>query len=102
LHDLLAVRWDFQLPRALRQLEHFDFLPIDDLGYLPQRAERYARRAMEITSDLVCSQWDQVFQNLMATAAAIDRVLHHSHHPGVRCALLLDWRSQRPSTGPGQ
>jgi DNA replication protein DnaC len=41
-------------------------------------AERYERRAMGITSNLVFSQWDQVFQNPMATAAAIDRVVHHS------------------------
>ena len=31
-----------------------------------------------ITSNLVFSQWDQIFQNPMATAAAIDRVVHHS------------------------
>ena len=41
-------------------------------------AERYERRAIGITSNLVFSQWDQIFQNPMATAAAIDRVVHHS------------------------
>jgi hypothetical protein len=62
---------------------------LDDLGYLPQgaaesevlftlMAERYERRAIGITSNLVFSQWDQIFQNHMATAVAIDRVVHHS------------------------
>ena len=41
-------------------------------------AERYERRAIGITSNLVFSQWDQIFQNPMATAAAINRVVHHS------------------------
>jgi hypothetical protein len=31
-----------------------------------------------ITSNLVFSQWEQIFRNPMATAAAIDRIVHHS------------------------
>ena len=31
-----------------------------------------------ITSNVVFSQWDQIFQSPMATAAAIDRIVHHS------------------------
>ena len=41
-------------------------------------AERYERRSMMITSNLVFSQWDQIFHDPMTTAAAIDRVVHHS------------------------
>lgn len=33
---------------------------------------------MLITSNLVFSEWDQIFQNPMTTAAAIDRLVHHS------------------------
>ena len=62
---------------------------LDDLGYLPQGAEesevlftliaeRYERRSLGITSNLVFSQWEHIFANPMATAAAIDRVVHHS------------------------
>ena len=87
--DLLAAKRDLQLPRALRKLDRFDFLLMDDLGYLPQgseesqvlftlMAERYERRSLGITSNLVFSQWDNIFQNPMATAAAIDRVVHHA------------------------
>jgi DNA replication protein DnaC len=31
-----------------------------------------------LTSNLVFSQWEQIFKNPMTTAAAIDRVVHHS------------------------
>ena len=62
---------------------------IDDLGYLPQGAEesevlftliaeRYERRSLGITSNLVFSEWEKIFANPMATAAAIDRIVHHS------------------------
>ena len=41
-------------------------------------AERYERRSLGITSNLVFSQWEHIFANPMATVAAIDRVVHHS------------------------
>ena len=66
-------------------------LLLDDLGYLPQGAEeseviftliaeRYERRSLGITSNLVFSEWEHIFDNPMAAAAAaaIDRVVHHS------------------------
>jgi len=41
-------------------------------------AERYERRSILITSNLVFSGWDRIFKNPMTTAAAIDRLVHHS------------------------
>ena len=35
---LQGALWGLQLPRALRKLDNFDFLVLDDLGYLPQGA----------------------------------------------------------------
>ena len=89
VQDLLAAKRDLALPRQLRKLDNFDFLLLDDLGYLPQGAdesevlftliaERYERRSLGITSNLVFSEWERIFANPMATAAAIDRVVHHS------------------------
>ena len=89
VQELLAAKRDLDLPRQLRKLDNFDFLLLDDLGYLPQGAEesevlftliaeRYERRSLGITSNLVFSQWERIFANPMATAAAIDRVVHHS------------------------
>ncbi len=41
-------------------------------------AERYERGSVAITSNLVFSKWDQIFKDPMTTAAANDRVVHHS------------------------
>lgn len=41
-------------------------------------SERYERRSVMITSNLVFSQWDQIFKNPMTTMAAIDRLVHHA------------------------
>jgi len=89
VQDLLAARRDLTLSRALRSLDAYDLLILDDIGYVQQTvdeaevlftlmAERYERRSLLITSNLVFSQWDRIFKNPMATAAAIDRLVHHS------------------------
>ena len=41
-------------------------------------AERYERRSILISSNLVFSQWDQIFKDPMTTMAAIDRLVHHA------------------------
>jgi len=89
VQELLVAKRDLDLPRALRKLDFFELVILDDLGYVAQSsdeaevlftlmAERYERRSMLITSNLVFSQWDRIFQNPMATAAAIDRLVHHA------------------------
>lgn len=89
VQDMLAAKRDLALPKALRKLDAYELLILDDIGYIKQRpdevevlftlmAERYERRSMMITSNLVFSEWDQIFQNPMTTAAAIDRLVHHS------------------------
>ena len=83
VQDMLAAKRDLDLPRMLRKLDNYDLLVIDDLGYLPQGAEesevlftliaeRYERRSLGITSNLVFSEWEKVFSNPMATAAATE------------------------------
>lgn len=42
------------------------------------RSSSYPRRSILITSNLVFSEWDRIFKNPMTTAAAIDRLVHHS------------------------
>lgn len=89
VQNLLVAKRDLELPRALRKLDHFELLILDDIGYVQQgaeevevlftlMAERYERRSMLITSNLVFSEWDRIFKNPMTTAAAIDRLVHHS------------------------
>ena len=89
VQELLAAKRDLTLPRALRRLDRFELLILDDIGYVQQSpeemevlftllAERYERRSLLITSNLVFSHWDRIFKNAMTTAAAIDRLVHHS------------------------
>lgn len=89
VQQLLAAKRDLELPRMLRKLDNFELLILDDIGYVQQgsdevevlftlMAERYERRSMLITSNLIFSQWDRIFKNPMTTAAAIDRLVHHS------------------------
>ncbi len=85
---LLAAKQSLGLEREMRRLDAFDALIIDDIGYVQQTreetevlftllAERYERRTVIITSNLVFSQWDRIFKDPMTTAAAIDRIIHH-------------------------
>jgi DNA replication protein DnaC len=41
-------------------------------------AERYEKKSVLITSNLVFSQWDQIFKDPMMTMAAVDRLVHHA------------------------
>jgi DNA replication protein DnaC len=86
---LLAAKKDLDLEATLRRLDRFDAVILDDLGYVQQSreemevlftflAERYERRSVLITSNLVFSEWDKIFQDPMTTACAIDRLVHHA------------------------
>ncbi|MCB0880536.1 MAG: ATP-binding protein [Deltaproteobacteria bacterium] len=86
---LLAAKRGLTLERELKKLDGYDVVILDDLGYIQQDreemevlftflAERYERRSVVLTSNLVFSQWDKIFKDPMTTAAAIDRVVHHS------------------------
>ena len=41
-------------------------------------AERYERRSVAISTNLVFSDWTRIVKDPMTTLAAIDRVVHHS------------------------
>ena len=97
---LLKAKQDYELERALRRLDRFAAVVLDDIGYVQQSrqemevlftflAERYERRSVVITSNLVFSQWDQIFKDPLTTAAAIDRVVHHS--------VIIEFGSDIPS-----
>lgn len=75
--------------KKLHRLNAFDALILADIGYIQQDrdemevlftllAERYERRSVVVTSNLVFSQWDRIFKDPMTTPAAIDRIVHHA------------------------
>ncbi len=89
VQELLYAKQELRLPKALKKLEKFDALIIDDLGYVQQDrnemeilftllADRYERGSIMLTSNLPFSKWEKIFKDPMVTAAAIDRLVHHS------------------------
>ena len=89
VQDLLVAKRDLKLSRVLKRLAGFEVLILDDLGYVQQSreemevlfvllAERYERGSVMLTSNLPFSGWEAIFKDAMTTAAAIDRLVHHS------------------------
>jgi DNA replication protein DnaC len=89
VQQLLNAKKELRLEAALKKLDRFDAVILDDLGYVQQTreemevlftflAERYERRSVLISSNLVFSKWDQIFKDPMTTMAAVDRLVHHA------------------------
>lgn len=89
VQELLAAKRDLKLARLIKRLGKFEGLVLDDIGYVQQGreemevlftllAERYERGSVLLTSNLPFSKWESIFKDPMTTAAAIDRLVHHS------------------------
>jgi DNA replication protein DnaC len=74
VQELLAAKHDLALPRLLRRLDTAELLILDDIGYVKQSAEeaevlftliaqRYERRSVMITSNLIFSEWERIFRS---------------------------------------
>ena len=92
VQQLLAAQKDLRLDALLKKLDRFDAVILDDLGYVQQSreemeglftflAERYERRSVLMSSNLIFSQWDQICKDPMTTMAAVDRLVHHAIIP---------------------
>jgi DNA replication protein DnaC len=89
VQQLLVAKKELRLDGLLKKLDRFDAVILDDLGYTQQSreemevlftflAERYERRTVMVSSNLVFSKWDQIFKDPMTTMAAVDRLVHHA------------------------
>jgi DNA replication protein DnaC len=89
VQQLLVAKQQLRLDSELKRLDRYPVIILDDLGYVQQDrqemevlftflAERYERRSVLISSNLVFSKWDQIFKDPMTTMAAIDRLVHHA------------------------
>ena len=89
VQELLIAKREYLLPAMLKKLGRYKALIIDDIGYIQQNreemevlftllADRYERASTMITSNLPFSEWEKIFKDPMTTAAAIDRLVHHS------------------------
>ncbi len=89
LQELLLAKRELKLPRLLKKFNAYEVIIIDDIGYVQQEkeemevlftllAERYERGSVMITSNLPFSKWEKIFKDPVMTAAAVDRIVHHS------------------------
>lgn len=89
VQELLRAKKEIQLDKLLKKYSRFDIIYIDDIGYVQQSreemevlftllAQRYERGTVMLTSNLPFSKWESIFKDPMTTAAAIDRMVHHS------------------------
>ncbi len=89
VEDLLKAKEELKLENALKKLLKYDAVFIDDIGYVQYSreemevlftllAQRYERGSVMLTSNLPFSKWEAIFKDPMTTAAAIDRLVHHS------------------------
>lgn len=118
VQELLAAKRDLKLERLIKRLASFEALIIDDLGYVQQSreemevlftllAERYERGSVLLSSNLAFSQWEQIFKDPMTTAAAIDRLVHHSviielNIPSYRLETAKNTRKLSAEAAPSQ
>jgi len=104
VQQLLSAKKELKLDAALKKLDRFEAVILDDLGYVQQSreemevlftflADRYERRSVLVSSNLVFSQWDQLFKDPMTTMAAVDRLVHHA------IILEFDGESRRAPRG---
>ena len=89
VQELLTAKKNLTLTGMIKNLARYELLLLDDIGYVQQSrdemevlftllSERYERNSVMITSNLPFSQWDRIFKDPVTTAAAIDRLIHHS------------------------
>lgn len=118
VQELLAAKRDLKLERFIKRLASFEALILDDLGYVQQSreemevlftllAERYERGSVLLSSNLAFSQWEQIFKDPMTTAAAIDRLVHHSviielNIPSYRLETAKNTRKPSAEAAPSQ
>ena len=89
VQQLQRARENLVLEDALKKLDKYELLILDDLGYVKKSdsesqvlfeliAHRYERNSLLITTNQAFSEWDSIFGDNMMTVAAIDRLVHHS------------------------
>lgn len=89
LQELLLAKKELRLPRLFKKFDRYDAIIIDDIGYVQQGkkemevlftmlANRYETGSVMITSNLPFSKWERIFKDPIMTAAAVDRIVHHS------------------------
>lgn len=88
--DLLFAQQHNSEWNLMLRLQRFDILIIDEFGYVPIDkkagvllfelfAKLYEQTSLFITTHLKFDEWNDMFGDLKATKAIIDRLTHHCH-----------------------
>ncbi|NRB36975.1 MAG: ATP-binding protein [Pseudomonadales bacterium] len=113
VQQLQKSREELGLEDALKKLDKYELLILDDIGYVKKSdsesqvlfeliAHRYERGSLLITTNQAFSEWDSIFGDNMMTVAAIDRLVHHAdifqiEGESYRKKHALKRNSKRPS-----
>ncbi len=88
VQKLQSSKQALALPSALKKLDKYDCLILDDFGYVQRDnhetgvlfeliAERYERKSIIITCNQAFDEWDRIFEDKVMAVAAIDRLIHN-------------------------
>lgn len=102
IEQMIEAKKSLTLTSLFKRIDRFDFLVLDELGYLPQTTEgadllfqlisqRDERKSTMITTNLTFSEWNKVFVNPLNTAAAVDRIIHKCETFNIRGP---SWRTE--------
>lgn len=86
---LQAAKQSLTLPSALKKLDKYDCIILDDFGYVQRDShetsvlfelitERYERKSIIITCNQAFDEWDKIFEDKVMAVAAIDRLVHNA------------------------
>lgn len=89
VQKLQQAKVQLALPSALKKLDKYDCLIMDDFGYVQRDnqetnvlfeliSERYERKSIILTSNQPFGEWDKIFQDKVMAVAAIDRLVHNA------------------------
>jgi DNA replication protein DnaC len=89
VQKLQSAKQSLTLPSALKKLDKYDCLVLDDFGYVQRDShetsvlfelisERYERKSIIITCNQAFDEWDKIFEDKVMAIAAIDRLVHNA------------------------
>jgi DNA replication protein DnaC len=90
VNEPVEAKQQLELRRTLARWERYDFIAIDEVGYVPLAemgpeflfqviADRSERKAVILTTNLPFSEWTQVIPNPRLCKALLDRITDRAH-----------------------
>jgi DNA replication protein DnaC len=113
VEELLREKKKLKLDKKIKKLAKFGAIVLDDIGYVQHDreemevlftllAQRYERGSVMITSNLPFSKWEIIFKDPMTTAAAIDRLVHHSVILELNVSSYRMEEAKKPKNNPSE